>query len=83
MVPTLQRGNPVRDALRPCDAERRQLRAHAERGYDQACRLTMVPTLQRGNPMQDALRPCDAERRQLRAHAERGYEQNPWWLSVA
>lgn len=34
LVPTLQRGNPVQDALRSCDAERRQLRAHAERGHE-------------------------------------------------
>ena len=35
MVATFRRGNPYRDALRPSNAERRQMHAHAERGNDQ------------------------------------------------
>jgi hypothetical protein len=44
MVPTLQRGNPSGDALRPIDAERRQMHAHAERGNEQlaACSLRLA-----------------------------------------
>ena len=36
MAPTLWRGRPARDALRPSDAERLQGHSHAERGNDQS-----------------------------------------------
>jgi len=35
MIVDTLRGNAIRDALRPVDAERRSLRYHAERGNDQ------------------------------------------------
>ncbi len=81
----------ARDALRPIDAERLQLRSHAERGNDQSVGRNKRSALRRKNTAttsdgsyapawepdaRDAPRPTDAERLQLRSHAERGNDQS-------